>query len=73
MSFIRRVSGDECPDNACKLRIEGLSIFYGVGNNGGVEVLNGDRDATIDAGKRCDDDLRESNSFSSYSLAYATA
>ena len=48
-------------------------FFCGVGNNGGVEVLDGDRDATVDAGKRCDDDLRAFNSFSSCSLAYATA
>ena len=53
--------------------IEGLSILCGVGSNGGVEVLNGDRDATVEAGKRCEDDLLASNNFSSCSLAYATA
>ena len=53
--------------------IEGLNVFCGAGNNDGVEVLDGDRDATVDAGKRCVDDLRASNSFSSCSLAYATA
>ena len=53
--------------------IEGLDVLCGVGNNVGVELVDGERVAIVDAWKRCVDDLRASSSFSSCNLAYATA